>query len=789
MTFQSVTFSKSLLLVLSLSLIAVLVGCSSSNPSNPGSNNPPPNNTTPSVSVSTTPTPAPSSLLVNGNLSVTATVTNDSKNGGVTWSAACGNTTSGGCGTFSANQSASGTAVTYTAPATVPPGKVTITATVVDDTSVVASTGAIAINAITGVTVTMTTPPPFSLAPATNASVAATVAGDPENAGVNWSCSPASTCGSFNPAKTASAATTAYTPGSARGNVVITATSVSESSQSASSTLTVTTAAGLQGLTPNANYVFAISGQDATGSPFHAAGVFTVSSTGTAITTGEQTFADFNVAIQDTISSGTIATSTSAGDGNLTITLQTGDPCIGPGSNGSCASGTGSGVEVLEVSPISSSKGVLTEYDSWATAKGTLDLQSTSLATPSGGYAFSLNLDPYPDYIPLVFGGVLNVDNAGGAGNISGNGSIFDINVFGSGNMYALQSITSSATAQSMVTGLDSLGGVTFSLYSGGVLQSSSEPSIVLMGYMVDNAHIRFVENWEADYLGLPMGGTAIGQTGAGAFSTSSVSGSTYVFSTVGNDNSADGLLQAAGALTFNADGSVSGNLSFNDLTAQSPQGGSVLAPEVAATPCSSGTAVTPCYTVDPSGTGLDGGTGRVTITNLTDSTTSPTFNYNLELYLDGNGHAMVISMDTTDVVAGSSSQQTGSFSTASFNGSYAVSAGGMEVTNYDEFESLGQVIANGLEAFEGTSDLNWIFSPGPTFTDEPVAGSLALTGTGIYAGSISGLDLTTCPVYGVGSSACSQDAFTFYLIDSTKAVAIENDINQLTLGFFELQQ
>jgi hypothetical protein len=783
MTFHKMTFSKSLLLVLSLSLIAVLVGCSSSG--NSGTSNPPPSNTTPSIALSTTPTPAPSSLLVNGTLSVTATVTNDSKNGGVTWSAACGG---GGCGTFSANQSASGTAVTYTAPSTVPSGKVTITATVVDDTSVVASTGAIAINAITGVTVTMTTPPPFSLAPGTNPNVAATVAGDPANAGVSWSCSPASTCGSFNPTTTASAATTAYTPGSARGNVVITATSVSESTQSASSTVTVTTAAGLQGLTPGANYVFAISGQDATGSPFHAAGVFTVSSTGTAITTGQQTFADFNTAVQDTISSGTIATSTVAGDPNLTVTLETGDPCIGPGSNGSCNAGTGSGEEILNVSPISISKGLITEYDAWATAKGTLDLQSTTLAAPSGGYAFSLSVDPYPDYIALAFGGVVNVDNAGGvAGAISGNGSIMDINAAFIGTTFPLQSITS----QSSVTtpNPNPLGLVTFNLYSTPVLQSSTVPSIILLGYMVDNAHIRFVENWEADDLGFPMGGTAIGQTGTGTFSTSSISGSTYVFGANGTDTSPNALLQAAGALTFNGDGSVTGNVSFNNLNAQSPQGGSVLASEVAASPCSSGTAATPCYTVDAAGTGADGGTGRVTITNLTDSTTSPTFNYTLELYLDGNGHATVISMDTTDALAGLSSQQTGSFGTASFNGSYAVSASGIEITDFNEFESAGQIEANGLEAFEGASDLNWIFSSGPTFTNKPVAGSLALTGTGIYAGSISGLDLTTCPVYGVGSTACSQDAFTFYFVDSTKAVAIENDANQLTLGFFELQQ
>jgi hypothetical protein len=561
---------------------------------------------------------------------------------------------------------------------------------------------------------------------------------------------------------------------------------VSDSSQSASSTVTVTTAAGLQALTPSANYVFAISGQDSIGSPFHAAGVFTVGSNGTTITTGEQDFADFNTGEHhDTISSGTIAVSGVAGDPNLTITLQTGDPCIGPGSDGTCNSGTGSGAETLDLSPVSVSRGLLTEYDTWATAKGTLELQSSSLAIPSGGYAFWLNMDPYPFYFPIAFGGVLNVDNAGGTGNISGNGSIFDIGLMGAGSVYALQSVIS----PSAVTPPDTLGLVTFNIYSGGVLSGGTTPSLVLLGYMVDSGHIRFVEDIGADYLGLPMGGSAVSQTGAGTFSSSSISGSTYVFGTTGNDSSSNGYVHAAGALTFNADGSVTGNVSFNDLDSQSPQGGSVLAAEVAATPCSSGSAVTPCYTVDASGTGADGGTGRVTITNLTDNTTTPTFNYNLELYLDGNGHAMVISLDLNDLIAGTSSQQTGSFTTGSFNGTYAMNAGGVDITNFAEFESSGQVIANGLEAFEGTTDLNWIFSSGPTFTDESIAGNMALTGTGIYAGSIGGLDLSTCPAYGVGTSACSQDQFTFYFVDSTRAVAIENDVNQLTLGTFELQR
>ena len=97
---------------------------------------------------------------VNGTLSLIATVTNDSGNGGVTWSASCGTNTIGGCGTFGADQSASSAAVTYTAPATVPPATVIITATVTDDTNIIAKTAAITISAASApIAVTLSSTP------------------------------------------------------------------------------------------------------------------------------------------------------------------------------------------------------------------------------------------------------------------------------------------------------------------------------------------------------------------------------------------------------------------------------------------------------------------------------------------------------------------------------------------------------------------------------------------------------------------------------------------------------
>lgn len=82
-------------------------------------------------------TPPPPSLVTGGNANVSATVSNDSANAGVTWSC----TPAGVCGSFNPVSTASGASTTYTAPASSPSGgKVTIIASSVTDSSKGAST-------------------------------------------------------------------------------------------------------------------------------------------------------------------------------------------------------------------------------------------------------------------------------------------------------------------------------------------------------------------------------------------------------------------------------------------------------------------------------------------------------------------------------------------------------------------------------------------------------------------------------------------------------------------------
>jgi hypothetical protein len=478
------------------------------------------------------------------------------------------------------------------------------------------------------------------------------------------------------------------------------------------------------------NYVFSWSGADKNGF-YTVAGAFTLASDGATITGGEQDFNDpLNGDLPDLIASGSVATSP---DGNLIITLTTctGTNCATPDP----AVGV-SGVETIDATLVSSSKGLIIEYDSSASSSGELDLQSTTLSAPAGGYAFSIaGVDTSGG--PLSIGGVINID---GTGTISGAGSVFDLN-------HAPTLDSDQLFGASTVTGPDSFGRLAFSMHP----SNTGIAAFGLAGYMIDGSRIRLVQN-----LGAVTGGTALSQgSNTGTFSGSSLSGD-YVFGAVGSD--ANGTLQVAGLLTANSGGTIGGVLNFNDLVAQSPQGGSAI---------TGGT-----YVVDS--------TGRVTVASV--AGTGPSFNYNLQLYLNGTGEAVAISMDTTDVLGGYAYQQASlSFTASSFNGGYALALGqsvAAATTFFGAQDGVGGVNADGTSALSGFLDINESGTPTKTPTaDLAITGSFAAgTTNGVFTGTI------TDPI------SAATDSFTYYTIDSTHVIAIETDVNQLSLGNFELE-
>ena len=165
-------------------------------------------------------------LQVGGTAAFTATVTNDSANAGVRWTALTGS--------FSPTQTASGAATTYTAPATVPSGgTVIITATSITDPTKTA-TATVSVTAPIRVTIS---PANITLQVGTTGLFIATVANDAANAGVTWTAS----AGSLSQMQTANGAPTTYTVPGTAGTATITATSVSNPAVSATATVTIST--------------------------------------------------------------------------------------------------------------------------------------------------------------------------------------------------------------------------------------------------------------------------------------------------------------------------------------------------------------------------------------------------------------------------------------------------------------------------------------------------------------------------------------------------------------------
>jgi hypothetical protein len=604
----------------------------------------------------------------------------------------------------------------------------------------------------------------------------ASVNNDKANGGVVWSCTttPAgSPCGTFNPATTSSGGSTTYTAPAillpAGTTITITATSATNSAISQSSLPITLGPATLA----NGNYVFSVTGYDyfPDASNYTVSGVISVA--GGVITGGEQDFIDgTNQPLQDNIGAGASGCSattaplvsclTIGADGNMQIILVTGDPGLGVNIPASGSVPAVNGVETFSgsVLPLNPGKASIAEIDASATGSGGLELQSATVTAAPGPGSFAFVLSNAGD--ALAIGGIINIDDLSAAsegvplcgGTISGAGSIWDGNAGGD----IFQGGTFSA---SCVSSPDGWGRVTFTMNSPNFSQ------LILAAYPISNSKIQLVETGDS-FQGV-LGGIAYGQTvPTGGFTAASAQ-NTYVIGMQGEDGNF--LLQSAEQLTINSDGSVTGFLDFNDFSGDQTQ-----SPDPVSAPAAS-------VVVDA--------TGRVTIPGVAAADEAAT--YNIQLYLDGNGHALALTLDSGDSQAGIGFQQSGASSIAasSFSGAYGMGVTGWDFDEDGEFDSVGPVVADGSSTFAGFGDVNWLdyADPGPIAVwGNPVSGGFGTSGaTGIFTGTITGIDIFNCTAFGVTDApGCSQDVFNYYLVDQYgDNIAIETDLNQLTFGYF----
>jgi len=585
------------------------------------------------------------SLQTSATASLAASVNNDSANAGVRWTVSCGSTA---CGSFSSATTASGSTTTYTAPAAVPSGNtVTVMATsVTDATKSVSQT--ITITAPTPVIAVSLSGAPPSLLISTTASLTATVTNDSANAGVKWTVTCGSTgstapCGSFSAATTASGTATTYTAPAAvpTGNVV-TVTATSVTDATKSASASITITAPSPAVLADGTYVYNLNGQDTNGTYF-VAGAFVVKNG--AITSGEQDFLDPNGSFTDQlVASGSSITATT---GNVQIVLATANPNVGV-----------NGVETLRGTLVSGSRMLVTEFDNLASANGSIDVQ-TSTAALTGGYAFMVNGDDNSEN-QLALGGVLNFN----AGALSTTGSVFDFNdggTVGQAQTYASGSVSAP----------DAFGRVSITLTP----SVSTQPMLMFGGYIV-GGRVYLVENTN-DNFGGTLGGMALGQgANTGKFSQIGVVGQSYAFGVSGMD--ANGNLVMGGGMGLSGNGSMSGKMVFNDLAIHN------------------GNSIAGSYTVDA--------TGRVTVSNVTASNVSgATFGF--QLYLDGNGNAVVIGLDAYETTGGIGAVQNSPGS--DYEGNFAIGAQGiLNTSGAPQWAAVGPVTIS-ADNLSGFTDYN----------------------------------------------------------------------------------
>jgi hypothetical protein len=651
----------------------------------------------------------PASLATGAKTNISAVVSDDSTNAGVAWSVSCG---SSACGSISTANSASGASVTYIAPSSMPsPASVTIIAKSVTDATKSVS-ASVTITGPQPISVSFATAPPTALVVNATASIAAAVANDSKNAGVTWSMNcGSSACGSISPTTSASGASVTYTAPSAvpaSATVTITATSVTDTTKSVARAVTITPAP--PPALADGTYVYHLSGQDNYDN-YYVAGAFTIKNG--VITAGEQDSSDGNQsAYSQLLPSGS---SISQVNNTVEVVLAAADTSFGV-----------SGVITLHGTPVSSTRVLVSEFDSSAAATGSIDLQTSAVL--SGGYAFVLNgVDNAGNQ--LAIGGVIDFSG----GSLSSAGSVVDYN--DGGTTLLAQSFTSGST-----TAPDSLGRVTVTLTPS---QASAVSPFIVEGYVTGNT-VQLVEDGSNDSLNADLGGTALAQGAhAGQFGASSIQNTTYVYSAEGQDT--NGPLGLGGAFVFAPGGTAAGLMVFNDLA--NNNGNSF-----------SGAS----YRVDTS--------GRVSIWNIIPSSMQD-ISLAFELYLDGNGNGLVLGADNIQQTGGLAYLQNG---LSDYEGNYAINVRGfLNGPNYEQpYGAVGLVTIatdNTTGSTEYTSqDLN--LRPSPALTPFDNYANVSLTGTEDMTNGLFHLN-------GLNSlSFNGPSSFGIYPVDGDRVLAIEVD-------------
>lgn len=597
--------------------------------------------------------------------------------------------------------------------------------------------------------------PPAAITAGSSVGIVANVLYDTKNSGVTWTCAPAGACGSFNPTTTPYEVGTQYTApasgpaGALTVPVTLTATSVSDSSQTASATtlVQVATPALLQG-----QYAFVLQGF----ASFGMVGSVTLDGNGNVVSGEADASAN---GFYSTIPSITgTYTLDSTGHGTLALSL----------NNTSCCNTLAQTHSITCVST-SSTTGLCThllisEADQFngltIGGVGSMDLQtagpSYSAAQVSGGYSFTLT--GFSAAAVKAAGGTgLNgcwggIFTADGVGTVSG--GVFDTNTVGGAPSYNSVSFTGTFTPPNA--------------NGRGTLVFTTNGGTSYAYYIVTPEVLRLTSITNTGYAGNT--GSAYGQ-GSLATTNAALTGS-YVFGDFGFDASGNAT-GAAGQFTTDGNGNITGGIA--DVNDSGNSGALQLGLSWAASTYS--------ISGSPRGTitGPSGGTYNIYLTD-------PNLNLLDPNNMTGGGGGLFLETDSTFGAIGTLIPQP-TASSANFAGAYGLllsdqnnpanSDGGF-IGDFVAAEGSGVFTGEGAFQGQGTNNANLIVGP--------VAGTYVAdtSNPGRLTGSIA-----TTPAFPngkVGSTTAGAEQVSYYLASGSQGFVVETDTAAPVAGLVEGQ-
>ena len=573
----------------------------------------------------------------------------------------------------------------------------------------------------------ISTAPPASMEVNQFATIAATITGGGSSAGIDWSCTPSGSCGTFTPDHTASGASTEYMAPRTAGPVTIIATSTKNPRKTKNVSVNITAVTNTSNIT--GTYTFSVSGVEEEHTLAYAvAGSIAIDGATGMITGGEQDYFNNNTPAifpADPIITGTISV---GDDGRGTLSLT---PTSAP-------------AETFSITVVNNKHILITEFDAAATASGSLDLQTAPSSVPTGRNAFALLDSAFAD----AFGGVLTSNGA------TLTASEADDDLEGATNFGF------SITAGSSFTAPDANGRGTFTL------NDPNFGAFTVAYYVVGPEAFRLIE---FDDVGFAVG-SMYGQ-GAGNFAN--MMGSKFVFGQSGIEQGINiGAFSAAGQYTGNGTNALSAGVA--DVN------------EGDGNPIQAGALTGSAYIVNANGYGAITLSGLNTdnLANFGIYAIDPAINVADPNSASGGGGAVMLDLDVNNIGIGIvAPQATG----PTFTGNFAFSQDGVFQSSsaFAWYGLLGQVASDGTSKFGGLADYNELTiaqTPAVTVTGTYTADG-ANAGRSTAALTINGAATPNqITIYQASSSLLLH-------VDVDATTVNNTQIATIGLGVFEQQQ